>query len=60
MIGSSSLPGPSSQAFTQAAWAAISNAISDESTSWKAPSISVTLKSITGKPASGPESITAS
>jgi hypothetical protein len=29
-----------------------------ESTSWNLPSTSATLKSITGKPASGPESIT--
>ncbi len=34
---------------------AISNASADESTSWNLPSISATLRSTTGKPASGPE-----
>ena len=38
--------------------AAISNARTLESTSWNLPSISATLKSITGKPASGPLSMT--
>ena len=38
--------------------AAISNAIMDESTSWNLPSSRTTLKSITGKPAKGPLSIT--
>ena len=41
-----------------AAREAISKARTLESTSWNAPSISSTRKSITGKPASGPESIT--
>ena len=36
---------------------AILNAISEESTSWKQPSTSVTLMSTTGKPASTPDSI---
>jgi hypothetical protein len=38
----------------KAARAAISNASADESTSWYAPSIRLTLKSITGKPAMTP------
>ena len=58
MIGSRSLAPAFFRPSRIAARAAISKARTDESTSWYAPSISATLKSITGKPASGPESIT--
>ena len=37
---------------------AISNASTEESTSWNLPSTSAAFMSITGKPASGPESST--
>ena len=58
MIGSSSLAPARFSPSRIAARAAISKASTELSTSWWPPSISVTLKSITGKPASGPESIT--
>jgi hypothetical protein len=58
MIGSSSLAPAFLRPSRMPIRAAISKARTLESTSWNLPSISATLKSITGKPASGPLSMT--
>mmetsp|Transcript_17777 Transcript_17777/g.40738 ORF Transcript_17777/g.40738 Transcript_17777/m.40738 type:complete len:242 (-) Transcript_17777:1466-2191(-) len=56
--GSISLAPASRRPLRAAARPAISNAITDESTSWNAPSTSVALQPITGKPASTPDDMT--
>ena len=58
MIGSSRTEPPFCRASRNAAREAISKASTDESTSWKAPSISVALTSTTGKPARTPAPMT--
>ncbi len=58
MIGSSRTEPPFCSASRVAARVAISKARTDESTSWKAPSMSVALRSTTGKPARTPSPTT--
>mmetsp|Transcript_31773 Transcript_31773/g.68281 ORF Transcript_31773/g.68281 Transcript_31773/m.68281 type:complete len:232 (-) Transcript_31773:1487-2182(-) len=57
ITGSMSLAPASRRPLRAAARPAISKAITEESTSWKAPSTSVALHPMTGKPASTPEDI---